>query len=85
MPEVLLGAALGATVVLLLVILSKRRREWIRRRYAPMSDEEFMSKCTPGTDPNVALRVRRIIAERLGVDDERIHPSTRFTDDFGTD
>jgi lambda repressor-like predicted transcriptional regulator len=44
-----------------------------------------MAQCTPGADPVVALKVRRIIADSIGVAYERIHPSTRFTDDFGTD
>jgi hypothetical protein len=51
-------------------------------RYTPISDEEFVARCTPGTSPDVALRVRRIMAEFSGVEYERVHPEMNFVDDL---
>jgi acyl carrier protein len=33
----------------------------------------------------VTLRVRRIVAEKLAVDDGRVYPSSRFVDDLAAD
>jgi hypothetical protein len=65
------------------VLLDRRGRVAFRRRFPPISDAEFLARCTPGTNPRVALRVRRIVAENLGVDYECIYPSTRFDVDPG--
>lgn len=54
-------------------------------RFPPISDDEFLARCPPGTNPKVALKVRRIVADQMGVDYERIHPSTRFVEDLGAD
>jgi len=64
---------------------TKRESAYFEKRFPPISDVEFMARCTPGASPDVALRVRRIVADRLGVEYERIHPSTRFVDDIGAD
>ena len=50
--------------------------------YPPISDAEFVARCSPGTSPEVALKVRRIVAEFFGVEYERVHPSTRFFEDL---
>jgi acyl carrier protein len=50
-----------------------------------MSDEEFVRECGPGTNPQIALRVRRIVADQLGVDYERVHPSSSFANDLMAD
>ena len=47
-------------------------------RFPPISDDEFLARCRPGTNPVVALKVRRIVADQMGMDYERIYPSTRF-------
>ena len=57
-----------------------RRAQKIRAKYPPISDEEFMAKLPPGTSRDIAMRVRSIVAEQMGVDRERIHPDTKFTD-----
>lgn len=51
----------------------------------PISDAEFVARCTPETTPWVALRVRRIIADNFGLDYNRVYPSHDFRDDFGVD
>lgn len=52
---------------------------------APMSDEEFIVACGPGTDPEVALGVRRIVSEKLSIPYEEIYPSHRFIEDLKAD
>lgn len=52
-------------------------------RFPPISDDEFVARCTPGTDPEIALKVRRMVAEYFGADYARVHPSTRFIEDLG--
>ena len=49
----------------------------------PISDEEFLALCTPGVNPGVALKVRRIVADNLGVNYETLRPSTSFSEDLG--
>lgn len=82
MAAILLLAS-GAIVVIVGVFVisaffEKRRREAFAQHFPPISDAEFMARCRPGTDPQVALRVRRIVAEACDVDYERIYPSSRF-------
>jgi len=81
---------MSATIVILLVLLivlafSAIQQRDFNRRFPPISDAEFVVRCTPGVNPKVALRVRRIVADNLGVDYFRIYPSTRFVDDLGAD
>lgn len=54
-----------------------------RDRLPPITDDEFMARCPPGTDRRIALGVRRLVSEQTGVPYEQIHPSTRFVDDLG--
>jgi hypothetical protein len=67
------------------VIWAKHQNEAFKLRFPPISDAEFMARCSPETDPAVALKVRRIVAENLGVEYERIYPSSRFAEDLGAD
>ena len=76
----------------LFVFVSHRRtkrespdQESFESRFPPISDEEFLARCGPGTDPEIALGVRRIVSEKLGIEYERIHPAARFMDDLGAD
>jgi hypothetical protein len=83
-PTFLLGAFL-VVAVLACVRAARRDRDSFNRRFPPISDAEFLARCTPGTSPRVALKVRRIVAENLGVPYERIYPSARFAEDLGAD
>jgi hypothetical protein len=89
MVELTIVCVVGFLVVGLLVVFERYSRKWSRERFArrfpPISDAEFVARCRPGTNPEVALKVRRIVADRLGVEYERIHPSTSFVDDLGAD
>ncbi|WP_372898067.1 hypothetical protein [Stieleria sp.] len=64
-----------------LALEAKRSREF-RRRWPPISEDEFVANCSPGTNRERALKVRRIISEQLGVPYERIHPDQRFVEDL---
>ena len=57
----------------------------INSEYLPISDDEFMAKCDPGTSRDVALGVRRVISESLGVPYESIYPEHRLVEDLGAE
>jgi hypothetical protein len=52
-------------------------------KYQPMTDEEFVARCRPGTRPETALEVRSIIADITNIPVEQIHPDHTFVDDLG--
>ncbi|MCC9643375.1 hypothetical protein LOC71_13910 [Rhodopirellula sp. JC740] len=56
-----------------------------RDLWPPISEDEFIRRCSPGVDRQRALRVRRIVSEQLGVDYDRIYPEQRFIEDLGCD
>ena len=83
---IVLFVIFAAGVVLLIGrVVARTRPIEIGRRFPPISDEEFVALCTPGTSPDVALRVRRIIAKHLAVDYDQVHPSMNFVEDLGAD
>ena len=75
--------ALGLLIALA-VLRSVPKGEQIafNERFPPISDEEFLALCRPGTNPVIALKVRKIVADSSGVEYERIYPSTRFVEDL---
>ena len=76
----------GAFVLLVIcVLLDSRSQKDFRDRFPPISDTEFLARCRPGTKPEIALKVRRIVSVSLGVDYERIYPSSSFVEDLGCD
>jgi hypothetical protein len=79
---VVIVVSVFAFIAVGLVFLARamRRRTALGEYFPPISDAEFLARCRPGTDPEVALKVRRIVADRLGVPYERVYPSTRFID-----
>ena len=85
MTPIVLCVTVVVIAVLLGIALAKRKRATFAEQFPPLSDAEFMARCTPGTSPEVALRVRRIVADQLAVRYEQIHPSTRFVEDLGAD
>jgi acyl carrier protein len=40
---------------------------------------------SPGVSPEVALKVRRIVADHFAIEYERVHPSMTFIEDVGAD
>jgi hypothetical protein len=82
---IVIGAAILLVVLVVLMIVVRRNWTAFEEKFPPISDAEFLARCRPGTDPAVALKVRRIIADWLGVEYERIHPSLSFVQDIATD
>ena len=72
-------------IILLLLFCEREKRRSLELNFPPISDAEFLERCDPGTNPDIALRVRRIVSESLGVEYERIYPSSRFVEDLGAD
>jgi len=64
------------------MMMANRNREAFEERFPPISDAEFVARCRPGTNPEVALKVRRIIADALGLEYERVHPDARLIADL---
>lgn len=54
-------------------------------KWPPITEDEFIRRCSPGVDRERALKVRRIISEQLGVDYDRIYPEQKFVEDLGCD
>ena len=60
----------------------KRRVAKFNERFPPIDDHEFLRRCGPGAKRDVALRVRRIVSEQLGIECERIYPEQSLVDDL---
>lgn len=71
--------------IVLVCIYDAKRQARFEVEFPPISDREYLALCKPGTDPRVALTVRKTLAEALAVDYERIHPTARLVDDLGAD
>lgn len=76
---------LAGAVVAVWVLRASRDSKAFDGQFPPISDAEFVARCSPGTSPEVALKVRRIVADHLAVEYDRIRPSTRFIEDIGAD
>jgi len=74
--------ALFVVVAMLCVFLSCRHDAKFYERFPPIDDDEFIRRCGAGVNRDVALRVRRIISESLGIEYERIHPDQSFVSDL---
>jgi hypothetical protein len=70
-----------AVVVGLLAVVLRAIRQSVRD-FPPISDEEFMALCKPGTSPEVALKVRRIVANYSGIEYARVSPMMNFIEDL---
>ena len=57
-------------------------KSW-RDKWPPISDDEFIRRCSPGVDRERALKVRRIVSRQLGIDYDRVYPEQRFVEDLG--
>ena len=85
MIPILVGVSLIIIPLLVCIAGARRYRVSAEDYFPPISDAEFLARCTPGTSPEVALKVRRMVADKLGVPYERIYPSSRFLEDLGSD
>ena len=50
------------------------------KNYPPISEKEFLSRCRKGVNPEIALKVRRIVADQTQIEYERIDPNMAFID-----
>ncbi len=73
--------------IFFLVLICRSRGSGIpsEEKWPPISEDEFIRRCSPGVNRERALKVRRIIADQLGVDYDRIYPEQRFVEDLGCD
>ena len=55
------------------------------QNWPAISEEEFVARCGPGTDRDVALTTRRIISEQLGIPYDHIYPEQNLVVDLGCD
>lgn len=69
--------------VLAVGVLAVRNRHTFEERFPPISDAKFLALCPPGVSPEVALKVRRIVADYFGIEYERVHPAMGFVEDLG--
>ena len=74
--------AIGASVVLTVCLFSRRAVQNFTDKWPAIDDDEFVSRCTPGTRRDTALGVRRIVSDQLSIPYEHIHPEQSFVDDF---
>jgi hypothetical protein len=79
------GTAFLLVAVLFCIALAVRSRLAFEEKYPPISDAEFLARCSPGVNPEVALKVRMMVAEYFGIPYERVHPSMSFIEDIGAD
>jgi len=83
---------LGAGCLILLIIavcwvraINLREAHDFNIRFPPISDEEFLRRCGPGTNPTIALKVREIIAEQLAIPVSQIYPEQELVADLHCD
>lgn len=75
----------GLVALLAFFLLSIRQQKEFEERFPPISDAEFVARCSPGTTPDMALWVRQIVSHHFAIEYDRVHPSCRFLEDFGAD
>jgi hypothetical protein len=83
--QTVLGVSGLLIALLLSAIVERSKRFAFEERFPPISEAEFVARCPPGTGPEVALKVRRTVADALGVDYERVYPSSRLMEDLGAE
>lgn len=53
------------------------------KAWPPISEDEFIARCSPGTNRERALAVRRIVSEQLGIPYDQVYPEQNFVSDLG--
>ena len=76
-------------IVTVCIVATRQRRARMlaefRQRFPPIDDQEFLRRRSPGVNAETALRVRRVVAEQLGIDYDRVYPEQSFVDDLDFD
>ena len=52
-------------------------KRWYEK-WPAIDDEEFLLRCPKGTNPENALKIRRIVSVQLGVEYERLYPTKKI-------
>lgn len=71
-----------AAALLLGPIYRRRWRIQFNSRYECIDDEQFLRRCGPGVSRDVGITVRRILAQQLSIDYERVHPEQSLQRDL---
>jgi hypothetical protein len=74
-----------AVLTSLLVCVAVKTGDGFKDRFPPISDAEFLARCALGTRPEVALKVRKIVADHFAIEYEHVYPSMSFVEDIGAD
>lgn len=69
-------------VFLLSGVFSEHNGVCFKAKWPAIDDDEFVRRCPPGTSREVALKVRRIVSEQLGVPYDHVYPEQNFVDDL---
>ena len=83
--QYLIFAALLSIAIVIVIAASYFQTNGWKDKWPPIDDDEFIARCAPGTNRDIALKVREIISEQLGVDYNRVYPEQRFVEDLGCD
>jgi hypothetical protein len=86
--EILLTIFCLAAIFILLiavVIVRPAQQQATFIAIPPLTDDEFMARLPPGTNRDIALKVRRIVADQFAVEYGQITPETSFVNDLGAD
>ncbi|MEM9703336.1 MAG: hypothetical protein AAF907_12920 [Planctomycetota bacterium] len=75
------GLASTLAVGLWLQVAAEEKEEW-EARWPPISDEEFLARCSPGVDPQIALTVRTIFSDISLIPREQIYPEQSLIRDL---
>ena len=82
MTDIVIALFIAAVILVLMASVSSTMSSSFNERWPPLSDDEFLARCSPGTTRETALRVRRIISEQLGVPYDQIYPEQDFVNDL---
>lgn len=82
---IILAVLLHSVIASIFLFSEQVDFEGFDNRFPPISDDEFVARCGPGTDRDVALKVRRIVSDQLSLPYDQIHPSASFVDDLYAD
>lgn len=69
-------------VGIVIVIAERHKQADFDRRFPPITDDQFMALCPPGTNREIALKVRRIVSDCSGIDYEQIYPNSSLIRDL---
>jgi hypothetical protein len=72
-----------ALAFLVALVVERCHVAGFNKRFPPIDDDEFVRRCSPGVNRGIALRVRRIVSDAMGIEYQRVYPEQRFGEDLG--